>query len=339
MCHLHFSPPGTVIAESWLRNSATTNRDGNGWAAVLDGELVVFKSMNLNEAVTSFLQFQEAHPDTARVWHTRFGTAGEDTIRGVHPHFIGKRGKGKLFGVIAGAEFRTNAVALFHNGILPSKYQPKRTDFRSDTRLYAETVLPGLGDLSQAGVQAKIAKDIGGGNKFIVIDARAGRTPVTIINEDSGHWTSAGTWASNSDHLGYSYGVASGNRNGMWIGGAYREYSVNGVTYAEGWGWDEEDMVAAAGKAVSRYSHSPGSPDFSERPSVNDPNYIVRCKSCGGEDLYSGLCCDCATCIDCGGDFLENECQCHLPAHMVREATQRMANSWWSKQDSMAEVD
>lgn len=198
MCLLCYYPPQAETNLSGLENSCLNNPDGFGWSALNSesGILSTFHSMNADETISKFAKFREQNPDTHALFHARFATAGTVTVDNCHPYQIG----GGL-----------NAV-LGHNGHLSGVQIPKG-DKRSDTRVFAEDLLPQRVSALDIPKRLRKLEKWASGSKFVILNAdQRLKESVYIVNEGLGHW-SDGVWYSNSDYLldyrwgSYRYGL------------------------------------------------------------------------------------------------------------------------------------
>lgn len=191
MCLLCYYPPQAETDLSALANSCANNPDGFGWSTldVKRGKIETFHSMNSDEVISSFETERKRNPETHALFHARLATAGTVTTDNCHPFRIGG-------GV--------NAV-LGHNGHLPVDI--RKGDKRSDTRVFAEDLLPErIGALDSRKRYKKLEK-WARGNKLVILsaDSRLAK-PVYLVNEELGLWDS-GVWYSNTS---YSFDYSRG---------------------------------------------------------------------------------------------------------------------------------
>ncbi|MEY8019178.1 class II glutamine amidotransferase [Mycobacterium servetii] len=190
MCILSYLPPGTPADVHGLFNGGANNPDGHGWAIVAGEEIVSAKSLELVDALDEFVEARERYPDGPALFHSRWATHGSVRVDNVHPFLVGGS--------------RRTVVA--HNGILPKGAHPLAGDDRSDTRKFAEEILPRqYRRLDRAGVQRALSRWCGLGNKLVIltVDPRY-RNHAYIVNEDAGQWDAAtGIWHSNDDYVHY----------------------------------------------------------------------------------------------------------------------------------------
>lgn len=262
MCLLCYYPPQVETNLDGLENSCLNNPDGFGWSA-LDadtGILSTFHSMNADETISKFAKFREQNPETHALFHARYATAGSISVDNCHPYQIGG-------GV--------NAV-LGHNGHL-SVSIPKG-DQRSDTRVFAEDLLPErIGSLDNKKRFRKLEK-WAGGSKFVILNADPRlKKPVYLVNADLGHWFD-GVWYSNSDYkLDYRW------------------------SFNSGYGFGASGFVASQS----------GAADF---PGGYDDLSLATCPACRYEidedwAVKNGTCKACRFCFDCYE--LPTDCLCY----------------------------
>lgn len=184
MCMASYFPPGKVPLRERLLNGAELNPDGHGFAIVTaDKQIITQKSMDGPWLVNEFMRKRILYPDGPAVFHSRIATSGQVDITGCHPFKVGQ----------------DNRTVLIHNGIL---FHPTESE-RSDTRIFAEDMLPRMGSLDKAKGRRRVEQWIGKGNKIVVLTVNpARRRNAYILNERMGIWTPDGEWHSNSDYEG-----------------------------------------------------------------------------------------------------------------------------------------
>lgn len=126
MCILSFLPPEATVDVNGLWNGGINNPHGHGWAIVETDRVVVGKSLDLAEALESFVAARERHPAGPALFHSRWATHGSVNLPNVHPFVVG------------GSEL----TVVAHNGILPTEAHPAKGDDRSDSRKFADEILP-----------------------------------------------------------------------------------------------------------------------------------------------------------------------------------------------------
>lgn len=198
MCILSYLPPNTDVDTEGLFNGGLANPHGHGWAIVAGKAIVMGKSLELSEALDEFIAAREQHPAGPALFHSRWATHGSVSTDNVHPFLVG----------------RSPLTVVAHNGILPKSAHPAKGDDRSDTRLFADEILPSrYRRLDRVNVQRALANWCGKFNKLVIltVDPRYRRSAY-IVNEGVGEWdTKTGIWHSNGDYL----------RGGYWDGEDY----------------------------------------------------------------------------------------------------------------------
>lgn len=189
MCMLCVIPPNVIPSRSKLENSALNNPHGFGFAIVIPSENRIHseRTMNADTSVNRFLEMREKYPEGYAMWHARLATHGSTTVDNCHPFRVG------------GSE----DTYLAHNGILPI-IEPLG-DLRSDTRIFAEDLLPAIGGVTALDNPQvmNLVEDFTSGSKvcILTVDPRA-EYQCYLIHENKGKVDEAGVWWSNdSCHL------------------------------------------------------------------------------------------------------------------------------------------
>jgi glutamine amidotransferase len=188
-----------------MENSALNNPDGFGFAIVIPSEnrIHVERTMNADASITRFLEMRTKYPEGYATWHARIATHGTVNIDNCHPFQVG---------------VGNTQTYLAHNGMLPV-IEPVG-DLRSDTRIFAEDILPTIGGVTALDNEQvwNILEDFTQGSKVVIltIDPRA-KHQCYVLHESKGWKDSSGVWWSNqSCHLytsparmttPYSYGL------------------------------------------------------------------------------------------------------------------------------------
>lgn len=259
MCMLCVIPPNVIPSRDKLVNSALNNPDGFGFAIVIPREdrIHVEHTMNPDTSIQRFLDMRALYPESYAMWHARLATHGSTTVDNCHPFQVGY----------------DNRTYLAHNGILPI-VQPKG-DLRSDTRIFAEDLLPRIGGVSaldNAQVM-NLIEDFTTGSKvcILTLDPEAKRT-CYLIHEEKGNIDEDGVWWSNdSCDLDYS-------RKWSWSN------TTTSMLADEALGYGQYSMVECTGCAA-----------------IIDSFTI--------EDGNLDACPYCQTCFWC--DTVANECLCY----------------------------
>jgi glutamine amidotransferase len=192
-------PPNVIPTRDKLENSALNNPDGFGFAIVIPSEnrIHVERTMNADASISRFLEMREKYPEGYATWHARYATHGSTTVDNCHPFQVG---------------IGNTQTYLAHNGILPV-LEPVG-DTRSDTRIFAEDILPAIGGVTALDNEQvwNILEDFTQGSKVVIltVDPRA-KHQCYLLHENKGWKDSSGVWWSNqSCYLSTpSFGFAS----------------------------------------------------------------------------------------------------------------------------------
>ena len=269
MCMITYLPAGVMPDLDAIENGATYNRDGHGWAVAAEtGVILQAHYMDIDVALVTFEATRRAFPDAPALFHSRFATHGSTSLANVHPFNVGR------WAVVA------------HNGILPTKFQPRGKDDRSDTAILADEFLSNWASIS--GVwsrrgKRRVGRIIGSGNKLCILSASPylERPKGILVNAHMGEW-SDGAWYSNKDYR------ARYNRHDDWW------------TADEGW-WStpkgSTSIVEIGRKATAE--------------DVYTDRTCILCGTKGQIDIVSNVCLACDSCLDCLEPM--RACQCHYP--------------------------
>ena len=269
MCMLCVIPPGVIPSREKLENSALNNPHGFGFAIIVPEEhrIIRERTMNADESVNRFLELRTYYPDGYAMWHARYATHGSQTVLNCHPFVVGN----------------DDRTYLGHNGILDITIAPK--DDRSDTRVFAEDLLPAIGGVSALDNDHvwRMLEDYTTGSKvcILTVDPTA-KHQCYLLNEKAGKVDETGVWWSNdSCKLDYGYStLGKGKSYSSWF--------------------SDKDYDFSYGKTDSPYEV--------ERVDIYD------CPSCSAimdeEEIMNmdGRCIYCMYCFDCLSD--EEACLC-----------------------------
>lgn len=196
MCMLCVVPPNVIPSREKLENSALNNPHGFGFAIVLPKEkrIISERTMNADESINRFLELRGKHPEGYAMWHARYATHGTTTLDNCHPFKLGGKDKQTYIG---------------HNGVLPTV--EAKGEFRSDTRIFAEDILPAMGGVTALDNPQlyNVIENFTSGSKVCVltVDPRA-KYQCYVLHEDRGTTDLSGVWWSNDScylDWGYSY--------------------------------------------------------------------------------------------------------------------------------------
>jgi glutamine amidotransferase len=228
--------------------------------------------MNHNDVIDRFLTTREKHMNGWAMFHARITTHGESVKENCHPFRVGG----------------SPETILAHNGILSNVKIPAG-DKRSDTRVFAEDLLPArLNILDHKKKFKKLEKWAGGSKVAVFTTDRRLNKAVYIINEKLGSWDDDGLWWSNSSYKQSYYITPTYGRTGSWV--------------------PSYDIAKGDGKYVL------DGQDLTEFVEEG-----LACSYCGHffaeTDYYHGYCQTCWVCMECQ-DF-EESCMCYTPAYKM----------------------
>lgn len=184
MCVFCVVPPNVTPTRTMLEDSALNNPDGFGFAITIPSEqrIHVEKTMNADTSISRFLEMRAKYPQGYAIWHARIATHGSVTVDNCHPFYVAN----------------DNRTVLFHNGVLPID-EPKG-DKRSDTRIFAEDILPAIGGLKSLDNDNvfKLVEGFATGSKlaFLTVDPTS-EHELYMVNDHLGFKDVSGVWWSN----------------------------------------------------------------------------------------------------------------------------------------------
>lgn len=211
MCNITYLPSGVPVPEIEIRNAASWNDDGHGWAIAAEtGVLLTSRHMDVDSAMETFKATRKAFPNSPAMFHSRWATHGTVTLDNVHPFTVGKY------------------AAVAHNGILPSKFQPQKgsaVEHMSDTAIMARYWLAGRAQT--AGIwtrreRRRIANIIGKGNKLCILSVSPylPEPKGYLVNAEQGTWDKyTGAWFSSDSYL-YAWTPKKYQSRGGWLWGS-----------------------------------------------------------------------------------------------------------------------
>lgn len=259
MCMLCVVPPNVIPSRDKLEASALNNPHGFGFAIVIPKEKRIHteRTMNADTSINRFIEMRGQYPEGYAMWHARLATHGSVTVDNCHPFAVGG----------------DTQTYLAHNGILPI-LEPKG-DKRSDTRIFAEDLLPAIGGVSALdNTQVmNLIEDFTSGSKvaILTVDPRA-QYQCYVIHEEKGVCDSSGVWWSNDSCYLTSYGGL-----GTWT-------------------------------SVKPY-------DFGLSDNKDDEESFAECVICQRvtclEELEDSYCPQCKSCFDC--NMHKTGCMCFEP--------------------------
>jgi glutamine amidotransferase len=155
--------------------------------------------MNADTSINRFIEMRGKYPEGYAMWHARFATHGTTTVDNCHPFKVGN----------------DSHTYLAHNGILPI-VEPQG-DSRSDTRIFAEDLLPtigGVASLDNMQVQ-NLIEDFTTGSKVCILTVHPdAKYQCYLFHEEKGWRDDSNVWWSNdSCYLAKPYSYKSANDN------------------------------------------------------------------------------------------------------------------------------
>lgn len=182
MCVLVVCKPNHTPTKEELTQGACKNPHGFGFAIIADDKIISERSMSYKKSIARFLELREQYPDGYAMWHARYATHGVKNEANCHPFKVGD----------------SDLTYLAHNGILDVDIP--QGDKRSDTRVFAEDILPRIGGVSALddGTIWNMVSSWASGSKICVLTLDpSAQYQMYLVNERLGYWDD-GVWFSNS---------------------------------------------------------------------------------------------------------------------------------------------
>ncbi len=304
MCILSYLPPGHDVDWDGLFYGGISNPHGHGWAIAVpatpgadDGKIIMGKALDIIEALEQFAKARDRYMDGPALFHSRIATHGDINIGNTHPFFVG-----------TGPDMHKTVVG--HNGILSAPAIPLKGDPRSDTRKFAEDILPvKYSRFDKASEMKALRKWAGGWNKLVILTVNPRyRSNAYIINKAAGWWDGAtGLWHSNRDFM-----------EPTWAKEPEKEKKEDERPVFAPCLHCDDGLIAKTGfcDRCSRY-HSIGEELASKAAVVKSAAESAtvfkeqwNCQMCGiGEISRDGYCRACHTCVECYG-IEDDDCTC-----------------------------
>ena len=226
MCLAIYKPAKTKPDRDAYKSGFYSNDHGAGFAAAVDGGIVVGKGFFKFD---KFWAAFEPYADHAALVHFRFATHGKRNEDNCHPFMV------------------ADNLAMIHNGVL--NIDTSDDDTRSDTWHYVEKVLRPLHGLTSEFYRDPAVAYLGScaikGSKFVFLRADG---DFAIWNEDDGIWEKDGHWYSNS---GYKTSIVRSPRSSGFGGGIINRY-------------DDEDYYFTRSTPSSKTSTREMFPDYKQ---------------------------------------------------------------------------
>lgn len=287
MCLLTLIPDYVTPDMERFRIAAKSNPDGFGFAISTGKKLHIVRSMDFEEVANKFVDARKTMQGPA-IFHFRWTTHGTNTVDNCHPFLLGG----------------DKDTVLGHNGILPVNME--KNELRSDTRVFAEDIMPAIGGISSLddsdyfNKMAEWAK--GSKLAFLTVNDDA-KYDWYIVNEKDGHWDSD-VWWSNSSYkqAPIRYSRYTGMYGGGWNDWDYGYNSKYASSYASSWEnastiYDDEAGIIGGALTIE---------ECYEAAELYTTKYdakrnLVHCQVCELQDIVPNdeLRTNCATCSAC----------------------------------------
>jgi len=238
--------------------------------------------MSAKKSINRFLELRAQYPDSYAIWHCRIATHGVKNEGNCHPFKVGD----------------SSLTYLAHNGMLDLPMKPD--DRRSDSRVFAEEVLPLIGGVSSLDDDRvwTMVESWATGSKMAILtlDPKA-KSNLYIINEKAGSWDTDGIWWSNTYHRPAP------------VYDSYR-YHPKPYQYDLDWGYNYTPHKESKGILTS----VPLDDTLELLDKEGWEGFL--CPNCNnlveGKDLESEYCPICRGCYECGD--VAGFCLCYMPA-------------------------
>ena len=322
MCLLTFMPKNVNLDYERALVSAKANPDGFGFAIHAGIAIIKDHDMDFEKLWMRWSDLRTMYKGPA-MFHFRIATHGYVDINNCHPFDVGDNPKS----------------VIGHNGILPLTMPINEK--RSDTKLFAEIVLPHIG-----GVKAlddnDTFKEIGNwasGNKMVILSVDEDtKHDWYIVNESLGHWKDEIWWSNSSYVRSYPTGYTNyGYPSSPYLGKSHSGYNdiLNDDDFDDDWangnfsfrdklereyleeiGWNKTDQW--------EYLEDELYPDlailnkirtFTDFSQVNVAT--ITCYACGAVFITDPLepssthCGECKSCLNCSkATETPGECDC-----------------------------
>lgn len=273
MCLLCFSPAGTVPRREDIETACANNPDGFGFAIRINDTILTSRGLDKDRIINKFFAIKEAYPHSEGMFHARLATHGTINVENCHPFRV--QGDKRL--------------VLAHNGILPMQV-PAKGD-RSDTRIFADDILPAMGiEILDNYSDRTALEDWLGTNKIVIMSTHpALKQSYYILNEQHGI-----------------------DDNGVWYSNcSYQPYTSRYSTYSSKYVLNSPKDIDATTVWGNKYDNE-------------------TCMSCDNvlkeQDYYEGYCLECYTCIDCNAKY--DDCLCYEPVYKKGMSNETAHANW-----------
>jgi predicted glutamine amidotransferase len=182
MCMILYCPVGIIADKNSLYDAYSRNSHGCGFMYAINGNIKIKKTL-------VFENFYKRYINTANILskktpfiiHFRTATSGKRDLENCHPFMI------------------NDNIAFAHNGVISNLSNTKDNDLHSDSYLFNEKILKGLGNhiFTNEETRVLINDYIGEWNKLVFLKSDG---EVLIFNEDKGEWKNK-IWFSNKTYI------------------------------------------------------------------------------------------------------------------------------------------
>lgn len=197
MCLLTVCKPNSIPTREELIQGSGTNPHGFGFAIIINGELIIKKSMESADLIDEFLALRAENMGGYCIFHSRYASYGEISLDNCHPFYLGE----------------DKMTILAHNGNLCNDLQDK-DDTRSDSRWFAETVMPSLGGIASLDNPyfCEMLQKWSGSNRiaFLTVNPEA-EYELYLFGEEYGETDKDGIYWSNTYHRREANGLIQEN--------------------------------------------------------------------------------------------------------------------------------
>lgn len=266
MCLLVVCEPNSTPKSDDLHAGACSNPHGFGFAIDTGSEIISERGMSAKKIIKRFLELREQYPNGYAMWHARYATHGVKNEANCHPFKVGG----------------SDDTYLAHNGVLDVAIH--KSDKRSDTRVFAEDILPMIGGVSALDndtIYGMVSVWAGSSKIAVLTRDPSAQHPLYLINEDLGEWDNEGVWWSNKSHKRST---------------TYYTAPV------------ESTIITPTKYDIIKYE------DIADELTPAELSEMEFCPTCEGLfDYYDNpyTCPYCEACLDCGVSVLD--CLCYIP--------------------------
>jgi hypothetical protein len=262
-------------------------------------KIISERTMSAKKSIRRFLELRAQYPEAYALWHCRIATHGVKNEGNCHPFAVGG----------------DTQTYLAHNGMLSLPMADD--DHRSDTRYFAEEVLPSMGGVSALDDPAlfHILEKWSTGSKIVVLTVDpAAKFNLYILNEKAGEWDTEGVWWSNTYHR-----PTKTYYDNDWRGSSWRKddafYDTHTYDYKTGvYLPKSKEAVVHAPKELTTGTTTGNVYDLFSDEWEGEELYL--CSWCSATltidtATKEGGCPNCNLCLDCGD--AAGFCLCYLP--------------------------